>query len=102
MTERVQFIDPIQFVSVRDLLPTLKPLIEDVIQETLKRDLKEKLLSIEETRNLFSPKISRPTLQSLTGKGILKRYSLGGKWYYKYSEVISAATSYTKYRRQSI
>ena len=92
---------PIQFISVSELMAVLQPLIENAVEGSIKKDLQEKLLSIDETRKLFSPKISRPTLDKWTDKGILARYYVGGRPYYRYSEIIAAIQNDKRYKTQS-
>src|SRR5688572_3129988 len=65
-----------------------------------KGELKEKLLSIDECRKLFTPAVSPNTIKNWTKDGILTDYRIGNKRYYKYAEVIEAAKSRKKYERR--
>lgn len=66
------------------------------IAEAQKQD-NEKLLSGEEARKLFSPMISKPTLIRWTAGGHLKAYRIGGRVFYRQSEVLQSATTLKKY-----
>ena len=68
---------------LEDLLLEIKSRIESIEQCIGSED---KLLSRTETAKLLSVNVS--TLHNWHKKGILKPYSLGGRVYYKYSEII--------------
>jgi hypothetical protein len=61
----------------------------------------EKFLSPTETCSLFQPKISKSTLNAWTSKGILKSYRLGGKVFYKLSEILESLSSVKRYNRNT-
>ncbi len=77
----------------------------DVIREELhaihEKELQEKFLSPEETCNLFQPAISKPTLESYSQKNLLKKYYLGGRTWYKYSELMDAMKQIKKFSRNN-
>jgi hypothetical protein len=58
----------------------------------------EKLLSAAEACKLFVPAISRLTLIRWTKADYLKEHRLGGRIYYRQSEVIEAAKHLKKYK----
>ena len=58
----------------------------------------EKLLSASEACKLFVPSISRLTLIRWTKADHLKEYRIGGRVYYKQSEIIEAAKHLEKYK----
>lgn len=84
-------------------LDQLKNLLRDVVREEIKSDtqnsLSEKLLSPAEVCKMFQPAISKPTLSKWTDAGHLIMYRIGGRTYYKYSEVMEAAKTLKKYLR---
>lgn len=87
------------FVPLEQLTDTLDNLLQKRLREKQEEDLQEKLLSPKETCKLFSPSISLVTLASWTDKGFLKKYTISGRTYYKYSEVINSLKSLKKYSR---
>ncbi len=68
-------------------------------EDRRKKELFEKLLSPEKTCNLFDPKISKVTLHKWTKEGRLQEYRIGGRIYYKYSEVINSLHTLKKYKK---
>ena len=82
----------------------LKSVIADVVQEGIRasqsREEAAKFLSIAETCKLFKPSISRGTLHNWTKGGVLKSYPIGGKVFYKYSEILESMGRIKKYQRQ--
>ncbi len=70
------------------------------IKSFKEQELQEKLLSPEETCNLFKPKLTKPTLETYAEKGYVTKYHLGGRTWYKYSEVIEALKTLRRYTRQ--
>jgi hypothetical protein len=59
----------------------------------------ERLISREETCKLFVPEISRQTLANYTKTVPLKVYKIGGRLYYKQSEIIGAAVEMKAYKK---
>ncbi|MCO5238116.1 MAG: hypothetical protein M9933_17800 [Chitinophagaceae bacterium] len=57
----------------------------------------EKLLSADQARKLFSPEISKPTLIRWTAEGKLICHRIGGRVFYRQSEVMQAVTKLKKY-----
>ena len=62
----------------------------------------EKLLSASEACKLFVPAISRLTLIRWTKADLLKEYRIGGRVYYKQSEIIEAAKHLEKYKSNQV
>ena len=89
-------LSPIQLDT---LLQSLRSIIKEEIQAEQLNDLKEKLLSPAEACKIFQPKISKPTLSSWTDKGLITEYRLGGRIFYRYSELIEAAKTLKKYKK---
>jgi hypothetical protein len=68
------------------------------IQPLLEKLSEEKLLSPMETVKLFDPPISKQTLHNWQRKGLLRKHYIGGRTFYKRSEVLEAAKSLKKYQ----
>ena len=95
MTEQVMFLP----ISLDDFQNILQKVVKTEIKNQQHEELQEKLLSPEQTRKLFDPEISRGTLHNWVEAGHLKKYHIGGRTWFKYSEVMSAITSLKKYSR---
>ncbi|MEJ7740436.1 MAG: helix-turn-helix domain-containing protein [Chitinophagaceae bacterium] len=65
----------------------------------LKEELEEKLLSPSETCKLFQPNISKVTLHKWTREGRIQEHRIGGRVYYKYSEVMNSLQTLKKYSK---
>jgi len=82
--------------------PELEFLIENslnkILQAQQKQQLGETLLSPAKTCKLFDPEISKVTLTAWTKQGLLNDYRIGGKIFYKYSEIIEAAKHLKRYQ----
>lgn len=99
------FLDTIpENVTVSIPLKDLKDFFQSMIREEIRskhfEELQEKLLSPEETCKLFSPAISKPTLESYSEKGYIKKYYLEGRTWFKYSEVMAALKTIKRYERK--
>jgi hypothetical protein len=84
-------------------LEELEARFQKIIQEEIaKKDQEatlEKLLSPEETRKLFSPAVSKVTLHHWAKQGRIKQHRLGGRVFYKYSEVLDSLVHLKKHGR---
>lgn len=87
------------FVPLDQLAATIESIVYNKIREKQEEDLQEQFLSPEKTRQLFNPAVSIVTLNSWTDKGYLKKHVIGGRVYYKYSEVMQAVKEIKKYSR---
>lgn len=75
------------------------------IREVVKQELEakhqqagaEKLISPAEACKLFEPAISKVTLSKWTTDGLIPMQKIGGRVYYKYSEVIEAGSKLKRY-----
>jgi len=56
------------------------------------------LLSPAETCKMFNPAISKVTLAAWTKRGLLNESRIGGRVYYKQSEIIAGLTTLKKYK----
>ena len=74
-------------------------IIREELDARHEKDVLEKLCSPEETCNLFTPRISKPTLESYSQRGLLNKYYLGGRTWFKYSEILQALKQIKKYSR---
>lgn len=80
---------------------TLLSRIRDVVREELEQiQIKDndQLISPADTCKLFQPAISKGTLSNWTKKDLLQEYRIGGRVYYKKSEVIACVPRLQKYK----
>jgi hypothetical protein len=59
----------------------------------------EQLIDTDTARKIFVPEVSRATLINWTKSGLINCYKLGGRNYYKRTEVIESAKSLKPYKR---
>ena len=85
--------------DLNKIVEQFSTIVEEKIKALKTKELQEKLLSPAETCKLFEPAISKPTLQSWTEQGLLKDYRIGGRVYYRYSEIIAAAKHLKRYKK---
>lgn len=81
--------------------------ITDKIRDILKTELAaqkdcsidEKYLSPKEVCNLFTPPVSKPTIEKWASQGKLNKIKIGGRVCYLKSEVITAMQTIKRYER---
>ena len=84
-------------LSPDQLVDLLRPMIREEIRQALS-DQEEKLLSPAETCKLFKPTITKATLTSWTKQGLLQDYRIGGRIFYRQSEILASTKKLSKYR----
>lgn len=84
--------------SPEEIVEMIKPLIVEAIREAL-QEKEEKLLSPAEVCKIFVPAISKTTLAAWTKQGILTEYRMGGRVYYKLSEIIEQRKTINRYMK---
>ena len=89
-------------ISLEQLINNIKAVVRSELASKEKTDAQEQMLSPAQTCELFNPKISKVTLAKWTSDGLLKDYRIGGRVYYKSSEVIEAAKHLSKYKTKRL
>lgn len=84
-------------IPLPDLLQQLREIIRQEIAGTT-AGTTEKLLSVKEACQIFQPAISPQTLHTWTKSGLIPMQKIGGKNYYKLSDVLSAGTVLKRYK----
>ena len=84
-------------VTLDQLVEVFRPMIKEEIDKIKSKD-EERLISPSETCKLFVPTITKATLTSWTNQGLLDQYRIGGRVYYKKSEVFEKTKKLCKYR----
>jgi len=80
---------------IYDLLQKQESTIQSLLEETSRAN--ELLITGNEACQCFVPAISRLTLRNWTDAGKVKSYRIGGRVYYKRSEVIESAKHLKKF-----
>lgn len=87
--------------SIKDaILPDIQLMIEGALKKIASEELAEKFLSVDEARKLFDPEVSRGTMYNWENAGYIQSYLIGGKRYFKYSELLEAVQRIKKYSRK--
>lgn len=83
---------------IRSLLPSM---IHEGIKNFKEEELKDKLYTPNESRQLLGG-ISRPTLDSLAEAGTITKIYVGGRVFYKHSDITNAMKTFKRYSRRPI
>jgi hypothetical protein len=86
-------------IPVEELEERFEQIIVKVIKNREITDLKEKFFSPEETRNFFNPPISKVTLHHWAQQGRIKQHKIGGRVFYRYSDIMESLVHLKKYGR---
>ena len=86
-------------VSMEEFIQSIQEVIRLEVKKLNDETQEAKLLSPIETCNLFQPNISKVTLSKWTNEGHLKSYRIGGRVYYKLSEVLASLSTLKRYMR---
>lgn len=81
----------------KNLAAVFKEIIKDELTASKQTDAYERFLSPKDTCMLFVPNITLPTLESYVQKGLLKKYYLGGRTWFIYSELLDAIKDMKNY-----
>jgi hypothetical protein len=85
-------------ISPEEMADMIKPMIIEAIREVL-QEKEEKFLSPAEVCKKFVPAISKTTLASWTKQGLLTEHRIGGRVYYKMSEVVNGRKTISRYSK---
>ena len=85
-------------ISPEEMAEMIKPMIIEAIREVL-QEKEEKFLSPAEVCKIFVPAISKTTLAAWTKQGLLTEYRIGGRVYYKMSEVVNGRKTISRYSK---
>ncbi len=84
------------------LLQSFRAIVKEEIKAEHLNELQEKLLSPAEACKIFQPNISKVTLSKWTADGLIQDYRMGGRRFYKYSELIQSLLILKKYKKPSV
>jgi hypothetical protein len=85
--------------DINSLLFQIREVVKEELQNKYKTEVEEKLLSPDKAKDLFIPAISRQTLSNWTKDGLLNSYRIGGRVYYKSSEIMDAAKELRRFKK---
>lgn len=88
-------------IPANDLRQLISECVNDCLQKAATAQTEEKMLSPKQALKLFNPAPSIATLAAWEKRGLLKKYYLGGRTFFKQSEIIEAAKQLKKYKRQA-
>ena len=83
--------------TTADLVELFRPMVQQELQR-MKDDMPEKLLSPAEACKVFQPSISKPTLLAWSRKGLLNEFRIGGRCFYKQSQILEKLTTIKRYK----
>lgn len=86
-------------VPVQSMIDQIIAAINNAFETKQRLEFEEKLLTATETCKIFIPQIAKSTLSQWTTQGLIPVHRIGGRIFYKYSEVIDAAKRVRKYDR---
>jgi len=86
-------------VPLTDLLAHLREIVKEELKAK-EQQQEERLLSPAEACKLFSPSVSKLTLSRWTADGLIQVQKIGGRLYYRLSDIIEAGTRLKKYKHQ--
>ena len=79
------------------LVQALRPIIQEEVKAALEKQ-PEQLLSPAEVCKRFVPELSKTTLAKWTDHGLLEKHQVGGRTFYKLSEVLEKAKTIKRYK----
>ena len=88
-------INGMSMENFRELLREI--LREEISEISLGASKTDEFLSVKELQKLFKPSVSRVTIDNWSNKGLLKKIFMGGKVYFKKSEVFESLNTLKKY-----
>jgi hypothetical protein len=103
MTEGTIILNGLSTDQLMQMIATVvSQQVEQAIRKTKEEDLSERFYSINETRKLFVPALSRQTIYNWSESGKLKKHIISGRVYYKYSEIMQAVKHLKKYSNKGL
>lgn len=87
-------------VSLEEIFDGFRKLVREEVRDMKTEQLRAQLLSPAEACKLFSPKISKVTLARWTKDGEIPVQRIGGRLWYKHSDLIEAGTRLKRYQQR--
>lgn len=86
-------------LTFSEIMDGLRSIVREEMRSEREQVHDKKFLSTKEVCNMFSPKISRPTLSRYVKKGLIPQQRMEGRVWYSYSEVVQAIEKIKKYQQ---
>jgi len=84
-------------VSITSLMDGVREIVRAELQQQSRADLSEKLMTAKEAADLL--RVSLVTLWQWEKQGRISKYSMGGRTYFKYSELLAGLDTLQRYRK---
>ncbi len=84
-------------ITAEQLVDLFRPMIREEVQLVISQQ-EEKLISPAEACKLFKPAITKATLTSWTKQGFLQEHRIGGRVFYRQSEILASTITLGKYK----
>jgi excisionase family DNA binding protein len=84
-------------VSITSLMEGVREIVRAELQQQGRADLSEKLMTAKEAADLL--RVSLVTLWQWEKQGRISKYSMGGRTYFKYSELLAGLDTLQRYRK---
>lgn len=84
-------------ITAEQFVDLLRPMIREEVQLVISQQ-EEKLISPAEACKLFKPAITKATLTSWTKQGFLQEHRIGGRVFYRQSEILASTLTLGKYK----
>ncbi len=79
------------------LVQALRPIIQEEVRAALENE-QEKLLSPAKVCERFEPRLSKTTLTKWADQGLIEKYQMGGRTFYKLSEILQKSKTLKRYK----
>lgn len=86
-------------IPITELEARFREIVKEELTSHIPNTEPEQLISPEEARKFFSPPVSKVTLIKWTKEGKLISHRIGGRVYYKRSEILTSIKIVKKYGR---
>jgi excisionase family DNA binding protein len=87
-------------VPIGDLMQQVRDIVRAELESHKRADLKEKLLTPQETAELL--RVSLVTLWQWEKDGRISKHKIGGRVYFKYDQIISSLETLKRYRKPTM
>jgi excisionase family DNA binding protein len=84
-------------VPLADLMAQIRATVRDELKQQQVADLAEKLMTAKEAADLL--RVSLVTLWQWEKQGRIIKHSMGGRTYFKYSELMASLKTLQRYRK---
>jgi excisionase family DNA binding protein len=84
-------------IELAELLEGFRSIVKDELKQQGRADLAEKLLTPKEAADLL--RVSMVTIWQWEKQGRITKHSMGGRTYFKYSELMAGLDTLQRYRK---